>query len=74
MATFLITFRETLEAALIVWLILSIVSGFEGKFKNNLYIISGVIFWVIFSFLFAYFLITSYDDLKENQKKYMNEY
>lgn len=55
MATFLITFRETLEAALIIWLILSIISGFEWKFKNNLYIISAIILWIIFSFVFAYF-------------------
>jgi high-affinity iron transporter len=55
MLAFLITFRETLEAALIVWLLLSIVNVFYKKFdKWHVYILWGTIVGIILSLLFAY--------------------
>lgn len=59
MTTFIITFRETLEAALIVGLLLSLVNAFYKKFwKAHLYIIYAVFAWVVFSFIFSFLFDT----------------
>jgi len=55
MTSFIITFRETLEAALVVGLLLSLVNAFYKQFgKAHLYIIYWVIAWIVFSFIFSY--------------------
>lgn len=55
MTTFIVTFRETLEAALVVGLLLTLVNAFYKQFgKAHLYIIYWVVAWIIFSFIFSY--------------------
>lgn len=55
MAAFIITFRETLEAALIVGLLLSLVNIYYQKYgKWHTYIVSWVITGIVLSFLFAF--------------------
>ena len=55
MTSFIITFRETLEAALVVGLLLSLVNAFYKQFgKAHLYIIYWVVAGIALSFIFAY--------------------
>lgn len=53
MSAFLITLRETLEAAIIVGLIFSILKVFWVEWNKKIYIIYGIISWIIASFIFA---------------------
>lgn len=56
MSAFLITFRETLEATIIVGLIFSILNVFWAKRKEKMYIIFWVLLGVLSSVLFAFLL------------------
>jgi len=50
---FIVTFRETLEAAIIIGLIFSMLKVFGVEKKRKRYISIGIFLWVIMSFLFA---------------------
>lgn len=56
MSAFLITLRETLEAAIIIGLIFSILKVFWAGWDKKIYIVYGVIAWIICSFLFSMLL------------------
>ncbi len=53
MAIFLVTFRETLEASIIVGLIYSMLQVFGVSTKRKRYIAYGIAAWVLWSILFA---------------------
>jgi high-affinity iron transporter len=53
MAIFIVTFRETLEAAIIIGLIFSMLKVFWVEKKRKRYITIGIITGIIMSFLFA---------------------
>lgn len=50
---FIVTFRETLEAAIIIGLIFSMLRVFWVEKKRKRYISLGIILWIIMSFFFA---------------------
>ena len=54
MDIFIVTFRETLEAAIIIGLIFSMLRVFWVQKKRKRYISLGIVAWIIMSFLFAY--------------------
>lgn len=53
MAIFIVTFRETLEAAIIIGLIFSMLRVFWVEKKRKRYITIWIILWVVMSFFFA---------------------
>lgn len=53
MGIFIVTFRETLEAAIIIGLIFSMLRVFGVEQKRKRYITVGIILWIIMSFFFA---------------------
>ncbi len=53
MAIFIVTFRETLEAAIIVGLIFSMLKVFGAQERSKVYITLGILAWIIMSFFFA---------------------
>ncbi len=53
MGIFLVTFRETLEAAIIIGVIFSLLRVFQTPKNTTIYIIGGIVLWVIMSFFFA---------------------
>lgn len=55
MEFFIVTFRETLEAAIIVWLIYSIIRVAGGSVRPKVYLFGGVVWGILFSF--ALFLL-----------------
>lgn len=50
---FIVTFRETLEAAIIIGLIFSMLRIFGVEKKRKRYITIWIVFWIIMSFFFA---------------------
>lgn len=54
MAIFIVTFRETLEAAIIIGLIFSMLTVFGVEKKRKRYITLGIVLWVVMSFFFAW--------------------
>ena len=54
MDIFIITFRETLEAAIIIGLIFSMLNVFNVKSRRKRYITIGVILGIVMSFIFAW--------------------
>ena len=53
MAIFIVTFRETLEAAIIIGLIFSMLNVFGVEKKRKRYITIGIVLGIIMSFFFA---------------------
>jgi len=53
MSIFIVTFRETLEAAIIIGLIFSMLKVFGVENKKKRYISLGIILGIIMSFFFA---------------------
>ena len=53
MAIFIVTFRETLEAAIIIGLIFSMLKVFGVEQKRKRYITLWIVLWIIMSFIFA---------------------
>ncbi len=53
MQFFIITFRETLEAAIIIGLIFSMLKVFGVEDSKKRYITIGIVMWIIMSFFFA---------------------
>jgi len=53
MAIFIVTFRETLEAAIIIGLIFSMLKTFGAQEKSKTYIFLGIVAWIVMSFFFA---------------------
>ena len=53
MAIFIVTFRETLEAAIIIGLIFSMLRIFGVERKRKRYITLWILLWIVMSFLFA---------------------
>ncbi len=53
MGIFIVTFRETLEAAIIIGLIFSMLRVFGVEKKRKRYITMGIVLWIIMSFFFA---------------------
>lgn len=71
LASFLITFREGLEAFLIVGIILSYLNKLQAT-KYNKFIYLGVLFGILSSLVIAYvFQVVIYDIEDENYKHYM---
>jgi len=54
MSIFIVTFRETLEAAIIIGLIFSMLKVFGVENKKKRYISLGIILGIIMSFFFAW--------------------
>lgn len=53
MGIFIVTFRETLEAAIIIGLIFSMLRVFGVEKKRKRYITLGIFLWIVMSFFFA---------------------
>lgn len=54
MSAFIITLRETLEAAIIIGIIFSLLKAFGIGWNRKIYVIYGIVLWIIFSFLFSF--------------------
>lgn len=54
MSAFIITLRETLEAAIIIGIIFSLLKAFWIDWSRKIYVIYGIILWIISSFLFSF--------------------
>ncbi len=54
MAIFIVTFRETIEAAIIIGLIFSMLRVFWVERRKKRYIILWILLWIIMSFFFAW--------------------